>query len=144
MSDLKRFLEAQEDDYTYALQEVKNGCKESHWMWYIFPQIIGFGFSYMAEHYAIQNLQEAREYLKHPVLGKRLREISKALLDLTTNDAEAVFGYVDALKLRSSMTLFSFADKDDLIFQEVLDKFYGGERDQKTIDILAQQNQKSE
>lgn len=144
MSDLKRFLEAQEDDYTYALQEVKNGCKESHWMWYIFPQIIGLGFSYMAEHYAIQNLQEAREYLKHPVLGKRLREISKALLDLTTNDAEAIFGYVDALKLRSSMTLFSFADKDDLIFQEVLDKFYGGERDQKTIDILAQQNQKSE
>ena len=115
-SDLSRFLKAQEGDYERALGEIRSGRKRSHWMWYIFPQIQGLGFSSTAQYYAIRDLQEAKDYLAHPVLGTRLKEISSALLDLEGLSASEIFGYPDDLKLRSSMTLFRMADLDCPIF----------------------------
>ena len=135
MSDLSRFITAQERSYDTALREIKSGRKRTHWMWYIFPQIAGLGFSSTARFYAISSMQEARDYYAHPVLGKRLVEISEALLALDTNDAAAVMGYPDDLKLRSSMTLF-LAASGDTVFQKVLDKFYSGKPDSKTLSIL--------
>ena len=132
---MNRFLTAQERDYPTALREIQAGRKQSHWMWYIFPQIAGLGFSSTARFYAISSMQEARDYYAHPVLGKRLVEISEALLALDTNDAAAVMGYPDDLKLRSSMTLF-LAASGDAVFQKVLDKFYSGKPDSKTLSIL--------
>ncbi len=131
---LERFLEAQERTYAVALQEIRNGYKESHWMWFIFPQIAGLGMSYMAEYYAIRNLEEARSYLHHPVLGQRLVEISEALLQLETNDPIEVFGPIDAMKLRSCMTLFEMVnDGDSPVFRLVLEKFFDGVADDKTL-----------
>ncbi len=135
-SDLSRFLKAQEHDYAQALREIQSGRKRSHWMWYIFPQIQGLGFSHTAQFYAIQDLQEAKDYLAHPVLGARLKEISSALLELDGLSASEIFGYPDDLKLRSSMTLFRLADLDCPVFQEVLNKYYDGEADRKTIRIV--------
>lgn len=135
-ADLSRFLKAQERDYAQALREIQSGRKRSHWMWYIFPQIQGLGFSSTAQFYAIENLQEAKDYLAHPVLGARLKEISSALLQLDGLTASEIFGYPDDLKLRSSMTLFRLADLDCEIFQAVLDKYYDGEADNKTIRIV--------
>lgn len=135
-ADLSRFLKAQERDYAQALREIQSGHKRSHWMWYIFPQIQGLGFSSTAQFYAIENLQEAKDYLAHPVLGARLKEISSALLQLDGLTASEIFGYPDDLKLRSSMTLFRLADLDCEIFQAVLDKYYDGEADNKTIRIV--------
>ena len=135
-ADLSRFLKAQERDYAQALREIQSGRKRSHWMWYIFPQIQGLGFSSTAQFYAIENLQEAKDYLAHPVLGARLKEISSALLQLDGLTASEIFGYPDDVKLRSSMTLFRLADLDCEIFQAVLDKYYDGEADNKTIRIV--------
>lgn len=135
MHDLNRFISAQERSYDAALREIKAGHKRTHWMWYIFPQIAGLGFSSTAQFYAISSMQEAKDYYAHPVLGKRLVEISEALLTLDTNDAGAVMGYPDDLKLRSSMTLF-LAVTGDAVFQKVLDKFYSGKPDSKTLSIL--------
>ena len=135
MHDLNRFISAQERSYDAALREIKAGRKRTHWMWYIFPQIAGLGFSSTARFYAISSMQEAGDYYAHPVLGKRLIEISEALLALDTNDAAAVMGYPDDLKLRSSMTLF-LAASGDAVFQKVLDKFYSGKPDSKTLSIL--------
>ena len=135
MHDLNRFISAQERSYDAALREIKSGHKKTHWMWYIFPQIAGLGFSSTAQFYAISSMQEAKDYYAHPVLGKRLVEISEALLALDTNDAAAVMGYPDDLKLRSSMTLF-LAASGDAVFQRVLDKFYSGMPDSKTLHIL--------
>lgn len=135
MHDLNRFISAQERSYDAALREIKSGRKRTHWMWYIFPQIAGLGFSSTAQFYAISSMQEAKDYYAHPVLGKRLVEISEALLALDTNDAGAVMGYPDDLKLRSSMTLF-LAASGDAVFQRVLDKFYSGKPDSKTLSIL--------
>ena len=135
MHDLNRFISAQERSYDAALREIKAGHKRTHWMWYIFPQIAGLGFSSTAQFYAISSMQEAKDYYAHPVLGKRLVEISEALLALDTNDAAAVMGYPDDLKLRSSMTLF-LAASGDAVFQKVLDKFYSGKPDSKTLSIL--------
>lgn len=135
-ADLSRFLKAQERDYAQALREIQSGRKRSHWMWYIFPQIQGLGFSSTAQFYAIENLQEAKDYLAHPVLGAHLKEISSALLQLDGLTASEIFGYPDDLKLRSSMTLFRLADLDCEIFQAVLDKYYDGEADNKTIRIV--------
>ena len=135
-ADLSRFLKAQERDYAQALREIQSGRKRSHWMWYIFPQIQVLGFSSTAQFYAIENLQEAKDYLAHPVLGARLKEISSALLQLDGLTASEIFGYPDDLKLRSSMTLFRLADLDCEIFQAVLDKYYDGEADNKTIRIV--------
>ena len=133
---LDRFLEAQRGDYAAALAEVRRGRKTSHWMWYIFPQIAGLGQSSTARYYSIRDLEEAREYYAHPVLGQRLREISGALLELRGSDPVAVFGGIDSMKLKSSMTLFAVAAPDDSLFQQVLDKYYGGEQDTLTLCIL--------
>ena len=135
-SDLSRFLKAQECDYARALSEIRSGRKRSHWMWYIFPQIQGLGFSQTAQFYAIQDLTEAKDYLAHPVLGARLKEISSALLELDGLSAGEIFGYPDDLKLCSCMTLFRMADRDCPIFQDVIDKYYDGEPDKKTVRIL--------
>ena len=135
MHDLNRFISAHERSYDAALREIKSGHKVTHWMWYIFPQIAGLGFSSTAQFYAISSMQEAKDYYAHPVLGKRLVEISEALLALDTSDAGAVMGYPDDLKLRSSMTLF-LAASGDAVFQRVLDKFYSGRPDSKTLRIL--------
>ena len=133
---LDRFLDAQWGDYAAALAEVRRGRKTSHWMWYIFPQIAGLGQSSTARYYSIRDLEEAREYYAHPVLGQRLREISGALLELRGSDPVAVFGGIDSMKLKSSMTLFAVAAPDDPLFRQVLDKYYGGEQDALTLRIL--------
>ena len=133
---LDRFLDAQRGDYAAALAEVRRGRKTSHWMWYIFPQIAGLGQSSTARYYSIRDLEEAREYYAHPVLGPRLREISGVLLELRGSDPVAVFGGIDSMKLKSSMTLFAVAAPDDPVFQQVLDKYYGGEQDVLTLRIL--------
>ena len=133
---LDRFLDAQRGDYAAALAEVRRGRKTSHWIWYIFPQIAGLGQSSTARYYSIRDLEEAREYYAHPVLGQRLREISGALLDLRGSDPVAVFGGIDSMKLKSSMTLFAVAAPDDPLFRQVLDKYYGGEQDALTLRIL--------
>ena len=133
---LDRFLDAQRGDYAAALAEVRRGRKTSHWMWYIFPQIAGLGQSSTARYYSIRDLEEAREYYSHPVLGQRLREISGVLLELRGSDPVAGFGGIDSMKLKSSMTLFAVAAPDDPLFQQVLDKYYGGEQDALTLRIL--------
>lgn len=134
-SSLDRFLVAQEHSYDTALREIRAGRKRSHWMWYIFPQIAGLGMSYTAQLYSIQDISEARDYIAHPVLGARLIEISRALLNLDSSDATAVMGYPDDLKLCSCMTLFKQVS-DDPVFGAVLDKFYGGRADTRTLAIL--------
>ena len=134
-ADLSRFLKAQEQDYEQALREIRSGRKRSHWMWYIFPQIQGLGFSPTAQYYAIRDLQEARDYLAHPVLGTRLKEISSALLDLNGLSSSEIFGYPDDLKLRSSMTLFRMADLNEPVFLEVLEKYYDGKPDARTVEL---------
>ena len=136
MYDVSRFTDAQKHSYSTALAEIKRGRKTSHWMWYIFPQVSGLGFSSTAQYYSISGLEEAREYLTDDYLRNNLLEISYALLKLPGNDAEAVLGWPDCLKLRSCMTLFKYADPDEPIFQQVLDKYYGGRDDSKTVDIL--------
>lgn len=132
---LNRFLTAQERSYAAALAEIKAGRKRTHWMWYIFPQIAGLGMSSTAQYYSIQDRLEAEEYMAHPVLGARLLEISRALLTLESNDATAVMGYPDDLKLRSCMTLFAQVS-DDPVFEAVLDKFFGGHPDSRTLALL--------
>lgn len=132
---LERFVKAQEGSYEIALNEIKHGRKRSHWMWYIFPQIKGLGYSSTAQYYAIQDKKEAENYLKHPVLSKRLMEISEELLRLDSNNASEVFGYPDDMKLKSSMTLFHCVSGNKL-FQRVLEKFFDGVLDEKTVVIL--------
>ena len=134
--NLQRFVKEQQNDYTTAYFELSQGRKRSHWMWWIFPQIIGLGMTATSKMYAIKSLEEAKAFLEHPYLGKNLREISEILLRLDSNDASAIFGYPDDLKLRSSMTLFSEAAPDEKVFQKVLDKFYGGAKDERTLDII--------
>jgi len=133
--DLDRFVAAQEGSFDTALAEIRRGAKRSHWMWFIFPQIAGLGRSAMAQRYAIGSLAEARAYLAHPVLGTRLRDSVSALQDLTSGTAEAVFGEVDAIKLRSSLTLFEAAGAGPL-FAAALDRWFGGTRDSETLAIL--------
>ena len=137
--DLQRFLKAQERDYNTALSEIRSGRKRSHWIWYIFPQIRGLGFSSTAQFYAIQDLGEAQAYMKDPVLRERLLEISSALLLLSSSDPTEVMGYPDDLKLRSSMTLFMTAAPEESVFRQVLDKYFGGNPDDKTLQILKQE-----
>ena len=134
--DLERFVEAQRSDYATALSEIKNGRKQSHWMWYIFPQVLGLGYTSTSMTYSIKDLDEAAAYLLHPVLGNRLVEIYNALLQLETSDAHHVFGSPDNMKLRSSMTLFSLVPGADKVFQAVLDKFFDGKQDEKTLQLL--------
>lgn len=133
---VERFKKAQENDYDIALSEIKNGRKRSHWMWYIFPQIAGLGMTETSKHYAIKDIREATDYLLDAELGIRLVTICRALLELETNDPHAVFGSPDDLKLKSSMTLFDAVPATFPIFHHVLDKFYGGERDKRTLELL--------
>ena len=134
---LKRFTDAQEDSYVIAFSEIQQGRKQSHWMWFIFPQIAGLGFSETSRYYAINDLQEAAGFLKHPVLGSRLINISRELLKLKTDDAHRVFGSPDDLKLKSCMTLFSMLPEADPVFQTVLEKFFNGEKDIKTLHLIS-------
>ena len=132
---LERFLEAQERDYQIALSEIKSGQKMSHWIWYIFPQLKELGYSSTAKFYGINGRSEAKAYLAHSVLGGRLREISSELLKLKSCDPGYVMGYPDDLKLKSCMTLFLEVSGEEL-FQQVLDKFFDGEKDTATLKLL--------
>ncbi len=137
--DLRRFVDAQDADGTYdsALAELRAGRKRSHWMWFVFPQLAGLGRSATAQRYAIESLDEARAYLAHPLLGARLRESAQALLAAPTGlTARSILGDVDALKLRSSMTLFMRAAPDERLFAEVLERFYDGVADDATKRLL--------
>ncbi|WHI51408.1 DUF1810 domain-containing protein [Microbulbifer sp. MLAF003] len=134
--DLERFIKAQEHSYEDALLELKNGKKRSHWMWYIFPQVVGLGHSSMAQKYGIKNLKEAKAYLAQPTLGQRLKSCCHALLDIHDRSAHDIFGSPDDIKLKSSMTLFYIAEEGNSIFMKVLEKYYGGKCDTKTLDIL--------
>ena len=136
MIDIKRFIYAQSFNYNIALREIKKGKKITHWMWYIFPQLIGLSESSYGSYYAIKDLNEVKEYLNDPILGKRLIDISKALLKLNKSSIE-IFGEIDSLKLQSCMTLFNLIDETDPIFQLVLDKFFEGIEDINTIIILS-------
>jgi uncharacterized protein (DUF1810 family) len=132
--DLARFVEAQQSVYATALGEIRRGMKRSHWMWFIFPQIAGLGRSPTAQHYAISSIDEARAYLAHPMLGARLRECVAALQDLAPTSAEAVFGDVDAIKLRSSLTLFAEASGEPM-FGAAIERWFGS-RDRATLALL--------
>ena len=134
--DLNRFLKAQELMYPWALREIKNGRKQTHWMWFIFPQLKALGQSSTALYYGIEDLDEAKQYLAHSVLGARLKEISEVLLNLKTNDPYRVMGDIDDLKLCSSMTLFAEVAGYDSVFGRVIDKYYNGNKDMNTIRIL--------
>ncbi len=135
--DLERFVRAQDGGvYEQALRELRAGAKRGHWMWFVFPQVAGLGRSSTAQHYALSGLEEARAYLAHPVLGPRLVECAQALLELSGRDPVRVLGSVDAVKLRSSMTLFEAAAPDDRVFAEVLERWFDGERDEATTTRL--------
>jgi uncharacterized protein (DUF1810 family) len=136
--DLQRFVDAQDAGGTYerALAELRAGRKSSHWMWFVFPQVAGLGQSEMSRTYAIASLEEARAYLAHPVLGPRLRECAAALLDHAGLTASEILGGIDAVKLRSSMTLFARADPGQPLFREVLDRFFAGRGDEATAQRL--------
>ena len=130
--NLERFLQVQEHAYSYALEELKVGRKQSHWIWDVFPQLKGLGRSYNSDFYGISGLEEAKAYLEHPVLGKRLREVCDVILSLPTNDAREVFGGIDSRKLHSSMTLFDLVSPD-AVFAKVLEKFFDGRRCRTTL-----------
>ena len=136
-NSLERFVEAQEHTYELALREIMGGQKRSHWMWYIFPQLRSLGRSYRSYFYGIENLDEAKRYIAHPILGKRLVEICNALILIQGKSAEEIFGSFDAMQLRSSMTLFSIASMEsDSIFKKILERFFDGEEDNITLELL--------
>lgn len=134
--NLSRFVRAQNTMYERALEEVRQGQKRSHWMWFIFPQLLGLGSSEMAREYGISGLDEARAYLEHPVLGKRIKEITQALMKHRNKKAAEIFGYPDDLKLHSSLTLFNAASEAENIFENALETFFQGRRDNKTLELL--------
>ncbi len=135
--DLERFIAAQDPVYHRVVAELRAGRKTSHWMWFVFPQIAGLGFSAMAQRYAISSLDEARAYLAHRLLGPRLRESTRLVLDVEGRDAHTIFGAPDDLKFRSSMTLFAHAAPQEILFRDALEKYYGGVEDPATRDKLA-------
>ncbi len=134
--ELEKFISAQDRDYARALEEIRSGRKRTHWMWYIFPQLQGLGFSSTAQYYGIRDLEQAMDYMAHPVLGPRLVEISRALLELESSNPSSVMGCPDDLKLCSCMTLFELAAPGEPVFAAVLEKFYRGRRDRLTLDLL--------
>jgi uncharacterized protein (DUF1810 family) len=134
--DLERFVEAQASVYPRVVAELKRGRKESHWMWFIFPQVSGLGMSAMAQLYAISSLAEARAYLDHKLLGARLRECTDIVNGHQDSSADAIFGYPDTLKFRSSMTLFTEAAEGEECFRRAIETFFGGEGDKNTIELL--------
>jgi uncharacterized protein (DUF1810 family) len=133
---LSRFISAHQNIYPHVLKELQNGKKITHWMWFIFPQIEGLGHSSTAKYYSIKSISEAKEYIDHPLLGKRLLECCNIILKIEFRSVEDIFGYPDYLKLKSSMTLFDFVDPEENVFAEVLKKYFAGEEDQKTLSIL--------
>jgi uncharacterized protein (DUF1810 family) len=135
--DLGRFVRAQERDYATALGEIRAGRKRSHWMWYVFPQFAGLGFSSTSQQYAIKSTDEARAYLDHPVLSPRLRECAEAAVAVEGRTAEQIFGDPDYLKLRSSATLFATVSPPDSVFERLLQKYYRGEKDERTLRLMA-------
>ena len=137
--NLERFVSRQKETYDTAYKELSQGMKQSHWMWWIFPQIIGLGITSISKEYSIKSIEEARAFLDHPYLGKNLKEICKVMLHIESNDASHVMGYPDDPKLCSSMTLFIEADPEEKLFQQVLDKFFNGRKDSRTLDILKSQ-----
>lgn len=134
--DLTRFIKAHETIYETALNEIKSGHKKTHWMWFIFPQIAGLGQTIRSKHYAISDIEEAKAYMNDPILGNHMIELCETLLGLKTNNPNIVFGYPDDMKLLSSMTLFEVAIPEQALFGAVIDKFYNGIRDEKTIRII--------
>jgi uncharacterized protein (DUF1810 family) len=134
--DLSRFLKAQEGDYNQALLEIRSGRKRSHWMWYIFPQYDGLGFSSTSKRYAIKSVAEAQAYLGHPVLGPRLVECAEAVVRVAGRSASQIFGFPDDMKLRSCATLFAWVSPAGSVFERLLDKYFQGERDAKTLHLL--------
>jgi uncharacterized protein (DUF1810 family) len=139
--DLNRFVQAQEHDYQRALSEVKNGHKRSHWIWYIFPQFDGLGFSAMSKRYAIKSIAEAKAYLNHPILGSRLIECVEAALSVEGRSAHEIFGSPDDMKLKSCATLFAYVSPPGSVFEQLLEKFFNGDRDPKTLDLLTKFSQ---
>jgi uncharacterized protein (DUF1810 family) len=133
---LSRFVQAQEPDYAQALAEIRAGRKRSHWIWYIFPQLDGLAYSSTAKFYAIQSPEEARAYLVHPVLGARLSECAEAALMVEGRSAHEIFGSPDDLKLRSCATLFACVSPAGSVFERLLDKYYGGLADERTLELL--------
>ncbi|KVQ06989.1 DUF1810 domain-containing protein [Burkholderia ubonensis] len=131
--DLQRFVDAQDPVYAQVCDELRSGRKRSHWMWFVFPQIEGLGDSVMAQRYAIASLREADAYLRHPVLGERLRECTRLVNHVDGRSIQEIFGYPDYLKFRSSVTLFAHATSDNAVFVEALEKYYGGEADHRTL-----------
>lgn len=134
--NLQRFISAQEHSYKTALSEIRNGEKVSHWIWYIFPQLKGLGHSQRSKYYGIKNIDEAKNYLAHPILGARLLEITEALLNLNENNPLKVMGSPDDLKLKSCMTLFAYISEDGSIFHQVLEKYFDRNQDESTLSII--------
>ena len=134
--DLDRFLKAQEASYDTALDELKAASERSHWIWFVFPQLAGLGQSPTSQFYGIVSREEAAAYLAHPILGGRLHECLKALQTLEQTDADQVFGALDAMKFRSSLTLFAEADPADPIIEAALDRWFGGRKDDRTLELL--------
>jgi uncharacterized protein (DUF1810 family) len=135
--DLARFIEAQERNYARALSELRAGQKRSHWMWYIFPQYAGLGLSSISRHYAIKIRAEAEAYLQHPILGPRLIECGQAVLDIHNRSADAIFGSPDDLKLHSCATLFAHISPAGSVFEQILQKYFAGKRDERTIELVS-------
>jgi uncharacterized protein (DUF1810 family) len=133
---LQRFVSAQRSIYPQVLEELSDGAKRSHWMWYIFPQVRGLGVNEMSRFYSLENLQEARDYLAHPLLGARLRECCEIVLGLKNKTANQIFGSPDDLKFRSCLTLFALAAPKEAVFKKLLDKYYKGFLDPKSIELL--------
>jgi uncharacterized protein (DUF1810 family) len=138
--NLQRFLGAQEDNYEDAIAEIRSRKKRTHWMWYVFPQFDGLGSSSTAKHFAIKSLDEARAYLEHPILGARLRECAEAALHIDGKSATEIFGSPDDLKLKSCATLFACVSLPESVFERLLDKFYAGRRDHRTLELLGLAN----
>lgn len=134
--DLNRFVCVQKSDYALALSEIRNGQKRSHWIWYIFPQFAGLGYSATSKYYAIKSVEEAKAYLQHPVLAQRLTECAAAVLAVEGQSAYEIFGSTDEMKLQSCVTLFAFVSPAGSVFERVLDKYFKGERDRKTLRLL--------
>jgi len=134
--NLQRFVDAQERVYPQVVSELRAGRKRSHWIWFIFPQIAGLGFSPTSQHYAIRSLEEAQAYLQHPVLGSRLRECTQLVVDVIDRSIDDILGYPDDLKFRSSMTLFSQAAVNDPLFHAALEKYFAGKPDSLTLERL--------
>jgi uncharacterized protein (DUF1810 family) len=135
--DLSRFVDAQNAEYCQALAEIKSGRKQSHWMWYIFPQFDGLGFSWITKQYSIKSLAEAKAYLNHPLLGPRLLECAEAVVNIDGRTAHEIFGFPDDLKLRSCATLFACVSPADSVFERLLKKYFDGLRDDKTLDLIS-------